>query len=81
MELITVTIRYGGEKQAVPTQSDIVLDDMLQQLGDMGRIPKGEVWVVTKMGGDTAMDLGKTLEENGIVDGDVLDLALPTKAG
>ena len=30
---------------------------------------------------DAAMDLGRTLADNGIVDGDILDLALPTKAG
>ena len=27
------------------------------------------------------MDLGRSLADNGIVDGDILDLALPTKAG
>lgn len=26
-------IRYGGEKQSIPTQDNIILDDLLQQLG------------------------------------------------
>lgn len=81
MNDITITIRYGGEKQSVPTQDNIILDDLLQQLGDRGSLPQGQSWVVTKMGGDSAMDLGRTLADNGITDGDILDLALPTKAG
>ena len=81
MRDITIVIRYGGEKQTVPTQSDIILDDLLQQLGDRDCLPRGMNWVVTKMGENNALDLGVSLEENKIVDGDVLDLALPTKAG
>lgn len=81
MKNIAITIRYGSEKQFVPTQDNIILDDLLQQLGDRGCLPQGQSWVVTKMGENVAMDLGRTLADNGIVDGDVLDLALPTKAG
>lgn len=81
MNDITITIRYGGEKQSVPTQDGIILDDLLQQLGDHGSLPQNQNWVVTKMGGDAALDLSQSLAENHIVDGDILDLALPTKAG
>lgn len=81
MNEITITIRYGGEKHSVPTQDNIILDDLLQQLGDRGTLPRGQSWIVTRMGADMALDLGQSLAENGITDGDVLDLALPTKAG
>ena len=81
MNDITIIIRSGGEKQSIPTQDNIILDDLLQQLGDRGSLPQGQSWVVTKMGGDAAMDLGRSLADNGIADGDILDLALPTKAG
>ena len=33
MNDITIIIRYGGEKQSIPTQDNIILDDLLQQLG------------------------------------------------
>lgn len=81
MNEITITIRYAGEKQSIPTQDDILLDDLLQQLADRGSLPQNQNWVVTKKGGDLALDLGATLADNHIVDGDILDLALPTKAG
>ena len=81
MNEINVIIRYGGEKQSISTMDNIILDDLLDQLGERGSLPKGQSWVVTKLGDDMAMDLGHTLLENGIEDGDVLDLALPTKAG
>lgn len=81
MNEITIIIRYGGEKQSVPTQSDIILEDLLQQLSDRGNLPQNQNWVVTKKGADMALDLEESLSGNGIVDGDILDLALPTKAG
>ena len=78
---ITLTIRYGGEKKSIDTDDTIVLDDLLGQLVDRGDLPQSRHWVVTKMGDETAMDPSMTLAENGIANGDVLDLALPTKAG
>ena len=78
---ITITIRYGGEKQSIPTQNDIVLEDLLQQLSDRGTLPKNQTWLVTKNGENIALDLGASLADNNIGDGDILDLALPTKAG
>lgn len=81
MNEITITIRYGGEKQSVPTQDDILLEDLLQQLSDRGSLPQNQNWVVTKKGADAALDLGASLADNNIVDGDIIDLALPTKAG
>lgn len=78
---ITITIRYGGEKQSVPTMSDIVLEDLLSQLSRQGRLPQSQGWVATKSGEDTALDLAATLADNKITDGDVLDLALDNKAG
>ena len=81
MNEITIVIRYGGEKKTVPTQSNIILDDLLQQLGERQLLPQNQNWVVTKMGGNTALDLSRSLADNNIADGDILDLALPTKAG
>lgn len=81
MNDIEIIIRYGGEKQSIPTTDDIILDDLLQQLGGRGRLPQGQSWVVTKMNCDSALDLSRTLAANGIGDGDILDLALPTDAG
>ncbi len=81
MNEITIVIRYAGNKHTVPTQDNIILDDLLQQLSDRGTLTAGQNWVVTKMGGNSALDLGRTLADNGIGDGDILDLALPTKAG
>ncbi len=81
MKDINITIRYDGEKHPVTTQDNIILDDLLQQLADRRDLPGGQGWVVTKMGDDSAMDQGRTLAENGIRDGDILDLGLLTKAG
>ena len=81
MNNITIIIRFNGEKQSVPTQSNVILEDLLNQLANRGVLPQNENWVVTKMNGDTALDLGRSLEANHIVDNDVLLLALPTKAG
>lgn len=81
MKEITIIIRYGGEKQSIPTQNDIILEDLLQQLSDRGSLPQNQNWVVTKKGANTALDLEASLAGNGIVDGDILDLALLTKAG
>ena len=81
MNEITITIRYAGEKQSIPTQDDILLEDLLQQLSDRGSLPQNQNWVVTTKGADVAFDLGASLADNNIVDGDILDLALPTKAG
>ena len=81
MKDISITIRYEGNKQSVPTRDDIILDDLLSQLAEQGRIPSGQNWIVTKAGGDTALPLDRSLADNNISDGDILDLALPSKAG
>lgn len=78
---ITITIRYNGEKFPVPTQDGIILDDLLSQLADQGRLPGNQNWLVTKNNSNSALALDRTLADNDVSDGDVLDLALPTKAG
>lgn len=80
MENITIYIRYN-EKFEVPTQNNIVLADLLSQLADRGNIPQGQSWIVVKQNSTTPLELGRTLSELGIRDGDVLDLGLPNKAG
>lgn len=81
MNEINVTIRYMGEKNTYPTQDDVILEDLLLQLAQRSNLPERHDWIATKMGGDTALNLGATLAANNIVDGDILDLALPTKGG
>ena len=81
MSNITITFCYGGETQQVNTTSDIVLEDLIQQLADKNRLPNGQDWDVTKKGSSVALNLGETLEANNIVDGDILSLGLRTSAG
>lgn len=81
MHDITITIRHNGEKHTVPTQNTIILDDLLQQLAGRGILASGQGWVVTKLNENTALDLGLSLVDNHVSDGDTLELASPTKAG
>ena len=81
MSNITITICYGGETLDIPTTSNIVLQDLLQQLADQGRLPAGKDWDVTKKGNSAALSLGDTLEANKIVDGDILTVGLHNSAG
>jgi hypothetical protein len=81
MNDMTVFIRSGGSKEAIPTQNDIVLQDLLNQLAGRGIISAAPNFIVTKVGSEEALDQGLTLADLGVVDQDVLDLALPTKAG
>ena len=81
MSNVTITICYGGETQTASTQDDIILEDLLLQLADQGRLPKGQSWEVTKKGCDTALDLGTTLEANKSVDGDTLNVGLHNSGG
>ena len=80
MNNITIFLRLNGEKKSTDTTSDIVLQDLLEQLSDRRIIPAGN-YIVMKVGEEMAMDKAATLSELGVTDGDVLDLALPTKAG
>lgn len=81
MSNITITIRYGGETETASTPDDIILEDLLQQLADLGRLPKGQKWEVKKKGSDIALELGKTLEDNKVVDGDTLNVGLTNSGG
>ncbi len=81
MKEITIIIRYGSEKHQIPTQDDIILEDLLQQFSDRMSLDKTAGWVVSKEGQETALDLSRSLADNGVVDGDILDLALPGKGG
>ena len=81
MRNITVIIRFGGEKKSFPTRDDVILDDFLQQLGGQGVTPAGQNWLVTKMGSEEALDLGRSFADNHVEDGDVLDLGNIEKGG
>lgn len=81
MNEISVIIRYNGQKETIPTQSDIILGDLLEQIADRGVITPGQHYLVTKSGFEEALDHSLSLASLGVGDGDVLDLALPVKAG
>ena len=72
---------YRCQLDIRPQGQLFLLEDLLQQLSDRGSLPQNQNWVVTKKGADAALDLSASLADNNIVDGDILDLALPTKAG
>lgn len=81
MSEITVIIRYNGQKDTIPTQSDIILGDLIEQLASRGIIAAGQQYLATKSGAEEALDHSLSLEDQGIGDGDIIDLALPVKAG
>lgn len=82
MNEITVIIRYNGQKETIPTQSDIILGDLIEQLASRGSfITAGQQYLATKSGTEEALDHGRSLEDLGIGDGDIIDLATPVKAG
>lgn len=81
MNEISIIIRYNGQKETIPTQSNIILGDLLEQIANRGIIAPGQHYLVTKSGLEDALDHSSTLSELGIGDGDTLDLALPVKAG
>lgn len=84
MNEITITIRCNGQKESIPTQSDIILGDLIEQLAsrsDNGNITAGQQYLATKSGTEEALDHSRSLADLGIGDGDIIDLAAPVKAG
>ncbi len=80
MEEITVFIRFNNVKNECKTTPDCILGDLLEQLSDRG-ILHGSNFVVVSGNSEVALDQSKSLEDNGIHDMDVLDVANPGKAG
>ncbi|MBQ8618898.1 MAG: hypothetical protein IJ418_15500 [Clostridia bacterium] len=80
MNSITIYVRYNTMKTDFTTSPDILLGDFKSQLIDRGVLPREEHFIFCK-GNETALWEDKTLSENGIKDGDVLDVATPGKAG
>lgn len=81
MNAITIIIRNNGQKDSIETQPDIILGDLMEQLASRGIIASGQHYLATKSGSEEALDHSCSLEELGIGDGDIIDLALPVKAG
>lgn len=80
MNDMTIYIRYNTVKTDYTTSPDILLGDLISQLIDRGVLPQGQNFIICK-GNEQALDQSQTLRENGVGDGDVLDVATPGKAG
>lgn len=81
MNDITIYIRYKGTKNDFSCPPNIILGDLLSQLADRGILDAGLNYVVVKGNSEAALDQTRSLEDNGVCDGDVLDVAAPGKAG
>ncbi|MBR0140424.1 MAG: hypothetical protein IJM17_09090 [Firmicutes bacterium] len=81
METINITVCYDADENEISTQTDIILGDLLRQLGERRMVPAGQNLLVMKNKSEDALDQAKTLAENGIRDKDVLHVATAAKAG
>ncbi len=81
METINITVCYDAQENEISTQTDIILGDLLSQLGARGMVPADKTLLVMKNKSEEALDQSKTLTENGIEDKDVLHVATAAKAG
>lgn len=80
MNEMTVYVRYNTIKTDYSTSPNILLGDLISQLCDRGVLPQGQNFIICKSN-EQALDQSLSLRENGINDGDVLDVATPGKAG
>lgn len=80
MTEITFTICYNGTKESVTYPDDMQLSAVLRECANHGLIPQSSQHLVTKED-DRALDLSRTLAENGVADDDVLYIGSVTKAG
>ena len=81
MNDITIYIRYKDSKSDYTCPDTIILGDLLNQLAGRGVLDRGLNYVVVKGDSEEALDQTLSLQENGVQDGDVLDVAAPGKAG
>jgi len=81
MNDITIYIRYNTEKSDFTCPDSIILGDLLSQLAGRGFLTPGLNYVVVKGSSEEALDQTRSLHDNGVQDGDVLDVAAPGKAG
>ena len=77
---MNVVIRANGRKECIPTQNDIILEDLIGQLIIRDKIPNGN-YTVTRQGMNDSLNQARSLEELAISDGDVLDLSSVGEGG
>lgn len=80
MKEITFMICSNGTKESVTYPDDLLLGTVIRECADHGIIVQNSQYLVTKED-DHALDLNRSLADNGIVDGDVLYVGSVTKAG
>lgn len=81
MEEIIITVRTSDRKDDYAVTTDMELGDLIDQLCARGVLPSGELYTVMKSDSDLALDLTKTMSDNNIQNGDVLDVAVGGTAG
>ena len=80
MKEITFMICSNGTKESVTYPDDLLLGTVIRECADHGIIVQNSQYLVTKED-DRALNLNRSLADNGIVDGDVLYVGSVTKAG
>ena len=82
MANITVYIRYQDKKEDFACPPDIVLGDLLDQIAARGEmLTAGTVYEAFAGNSEKQLDQNRSLEELGIKDGDVIDVASRGMAG
>ena len=77
---MSVIIRENGQKHNIPTQDDIVLEDLIEQLISRQTLHNGN-YMVSREGMSDGLNQARTLSELSISDGDILDLSSVGNAG
>lgn len=80
MKEIVIYIRYKNSKTDISTAPDILLGDLISQLVDRKFLDAGNNYTVCK-GTEAALDHARTLQENGVCHGDILDVGTIGTAG
>lgn len=81
MEEITITLSYGGNEQEYICPKDWTIARVLSESAAQGFLPSATNYVVAKEKTEEALINSRTLEENGVQDGEVLNVGIPGKAG
>ena len=80
MKEITFMISSNGTKESVTYPNDLLLGTVIRECADHGIIPQSSQYLITKEN-ESELDLGRSLADNGIEEGDVLYVGSITKAG
>lgn len=82
MITVKVTILSNGRKADVDTSPLKVLSQFLQEMAQEKVLPVADTYIVTNMSkGEKMLDNSKTLEANGVTDGDELSIGMGQNFG